>query len=65
VFPAADERGDSEILPFMKNQKLEGRGAVPDVNVLFYLPFKAGTDPILDEAIQVLTRQLSGSLLRI
>ena len=42
-----------------------GIGAVPDVNVLFYLPFKAGTDPILDEAIQVLTRQLSGSLLRI
>jgi hypothetical protein len=60
-----NQRGDSEILPFMKNQKLEGRGAVPDVNVLFYLPFKAGTDPILDEAIQVLTRQLSGSLLRI
>ena len=60
-----NQRGDSEILPFMKNQKLEGRGAVPDVNVLFYLPFKAGTDPILDEAIQVLTRQLSGDLLRI
>ena len=60
-----NEIGDSEILPFMKNQKLEGRGAVPDVNVLFQLPFKAGTDPILDKAIQVLTKQLSGSLLRI
>jgi hypothetical protein len=49
----------------MKNQKLEGRGAIPDVNVLFDLPFKAGTDPILDEAIQFLEKQLSGRLLRI
>jgi hypothetical protein len=60
-----NQRGDSDILPFMKNQKLEGRGAIPDVNVLFDLPFKAGTDPILDEAIQFLEKQLSGRLLRI
>ena len=60
-----NQRGDSDILPFMKNQKLEGRGAIPDINVLFDLPFKAGTDPILDEAIQVLKKQLSGHLLRI
>ncbi len=60
-----NQRGDSDILPFMKNQKLEGRGAIPDINVLFDLPFKAGTDPILDEAIKVLKKQLSGHLLRI
>ncbi|HIG84971.1 MAG TPA: hypothetical protein EYQ23_12995, partial [Verrucomicrobiales bacterium] len=60
-----NQRGDSGILPFMKNQKLEGRGAIPDINVLFDLPFKAGADPILDEAIQVLKKQLSGRLLRI
>ena len=60
-----NQRGDSEILPFMKNQKLEGRGAIPDVKVLFDLPFRAGTDPILNEAVEVLKRQLSGDLLRI
>lgn len=60
-----NQRGDSEILPFMKNQKLEGRGAIPDIKVLFNLPFRAGTDPILNEAIKVLKRQLRGDLLRI
>ena len=60
-----NQRGDSEILPFMKNQKLEGRGAIPDVKVLFDLPFRAGTDPILNEAVEVLKRQLSGDLIRI
>ena len=49
----------------MKNTRLEGRGAIPDVNVKFELPFSEGKDLILLKAINILKKDTLGKLLRI
>ena len=59
------QRGDSQILPFMKNTRLEGRGAFPDINVQSNLPFSAGKDAILLKSIEILKKEILGKLLRL
>ena len=59
------QRGDSQILPFMKNTKLEGRGAIPDVKVNSEIPYSQGKDLILLKSIGILKKEIQGELLRI
>ena len=64
-FMIPNRGGDSQLLRFMKDTRLEGRGAIPDVNVKFELPFSEGKDLILLKAINILKKDTLGKLLRI
>ena len=57
------QRGDSQILPLMKNTKLEGRGAIPDVKVNSEIPYSQGKDLILLKSIGILKKEIQGCLL--
>jgi carboxyl-terminal processing protease len=39
-------------------ERLEGRGVAPDIEVPFDFRYAAGTDPQLERALEVLSRQL-------
>jgi len=50
---------------FTRGVRLEGVGAQPDVRVDAPLPYRAGSDPILDRSISLLRKQVTEALIRL
>jgi C-terminal processing protease CtpA/Prc len=57
--------GDVGIRLFTRGDRLEGVGAIPDIRVDAPLPYRAGTDPILDRAVSLLRKQADEALVRL
>jgi C-terminal processing protease CtpA/Prc len=57
--------GDLSIRFFNRGQKLEGRGAIPDVEVDSPIPYAAGQDVILERALALLRKQAAGELIKL